>query len=390
MKDHALLSASGSERWLNCTPSARMEEKIEDTESVFAQEGTAAHHLVEVLNRVAFNPGELSEKQYKLQLNEVKNSPYYNAEMDEHAKAFNSFIAEELTAAKKIDKNAFIDFEVRLDYSKYVPEGFGTGDVIIIADDTLQIIDFKYGKGVFVEAEENSQMLLYALGAILEYSMVYPIDNIKMIIYQPRLDNISTNSIKTKDLMEWAESTLKEKALLAYDGAGDFIPGDHCRFCKIKATCRALAEHNLKLQAYEYKDPNLLSLEEIGDIIKIADRLKSWTEDIKSYALDQALAGQKIPGFKVVEGRSNRGYLDEPMIAKILKKNKFKVTDIFERKLIGITKMEKLLGKQTFDSLLSDYVVKPDGKPTLVPITDKRPEFISAEIDFKDIDLTQL
>ena len=271
--------------------------------------------------------------------------------------------------------------EQRLDFSKWVPEGFGTGDCLIVADDVLHIIDFKYGLGVLVEAEDNPQMMCYSLGALDIYDGIYDITSVKMTIFQPRRENVSTFTIKKEDLLKWADDFLKPTAELAFNGEGEFKAGDHCTFCKAKATCRKRAEYNLELAKYDFEMPASLSETEIAAILPKIDDLTAWAADIKEYALQQALSGTEYPGFKVVEGRANRKYTDEKAVAFVVKDNGY---DPYEKKLLGITAMTSLLGKKKFEELLGALITKPQGKPTLVPASDKRPALNTAKDDFSE------
>ena len=271
--------------------------------------------------------------------------------------------------------------EQRLDFSSYVPDGFGTGDCIIVADETLTVIDFKYGKNVLVSVENNSQMMLYALGALELFDGLYDISEIKMVIFQPRMENVSEYTITAKDLLNWAEQTLKPTAALAAEGKGEFQVGEHCRFCKVKATCRKRAEYNLMLAQYDFAMPAELEDTEIEAILEKADKLTSWVNDIKDFALSQALDGKRWTGWKLVEGRSVRKYTDENAVAEAVKGTGL---DPYEHKVLGLTAMQKLLGKTKFNELLGGLIYKPQGKPTLVPESDKRPEWSSAENDFKE------
>lgn len=271
--------------------------------------------------------------------------------------------------------------EQRLDFSRWVPEGFGTGDCLIVADKLLQIIDFKYGLGILVEAENNPQMMCYALGALDIYDGIYDIEEVSMTIFQPRRDNISTFTMKKADLLAWAENVLKPTAALAIKGEGDFKAGDHCQFCAVKATCRKRAEYNLELAQYDFEMPVNLDQAEIAAILPRIDDLVSWAGDIKEYALQSALSGTEYPGFKVVEGKSNRKYIDEDAVALTVENAGY---DPYEKKLLGITAMTSLLGKKRFETLLAGLIAKPPGKPTLVPNSDKRPAINTEKDDFKE------
>lgn len=370
---HAVLSASSSHRWLNCSPSARLEQEFEDRETEAAAEGTAAHALCEHKLRRAL------KRQSRKPI-----SKYDCEEMDTHTDNYVQFVLETIAQAKEHCADPIINIEQRLDFSCYVPHGFGTGDCIIIADKTLHIIDFKYGQGVLVEAEQNPQMMLYALGALRIYDTLYDIEDVAMTIYQPRRENISTWTITVSDLLSWAENELVPKARLAFDGKGEYMPGPWCTFCKAAVKCRARAEEKLALARYEFAQPPLLTDAEIEEILGKLDDLTRWAEEIKSYAQDAALNhGKQWHGFKVVEGRSVRKYSDENAVIEAA--NAAGYHDIFRKSLLPITEMERLMGKQEFAEVLSGLIIKPTGKPTLVPITDKRPAMTNVNIDFNEI-----
>lgn len=372
-KKHALLSASASKQWLNCPPSAKLCAEVSDSSSSYAQQGTDAHELCEakvlmtVCGKATWDPRD--------------NLTYYDAEMENCSEEYCNYVLEQFLAAKEHCSDPEVLVEQRLDFSKWVPDGFGTGDCIIVSDDVLHIIDFKYGLGVLVEAEGNPQMMCYALGALDIYDGIYDIKTVKMTIFQPRRDNISTYTMEKADLLHWADNVLAPTAQLAYEGKGDFKAGDHCQFCKVKASCRKRAEYNLELAKYDFEMPAMLEDTEIAAILPKVDELVSWVNDIKEYALHQALSGTVYDGYKVVEGKSNRKYLDDAAVAFAVKDAGF---DPYERKLLGITAMTSLLGKQKFNELLGGLIEKPQGKPTLVPATDKRPALNTAKDDFKD------
>jgi hypothetical protein len=372
MSCHAILSASSAKRWLTCTPSARLEQEFKDTTSEAAAEGTAAHAL-----------GEHKLKKALKMRAKKPVSQYNNDEMDAHIDDYVHFILELLTQAKQTCMDPFVLIEQRLDFSKYVPEGFGTGDCLIIADGTLHIIDLKYGQGVLVEAEENPQMMLYALGALELFDGIYDIDQVSMTIFQPRRENVSTYTVSKESLYQWAKEVLVPTAQIAYEGGGEFVPGEHCQFCRAEVKCRARAEAKLRLAAFEFELPPLLSEEEIAEILTKLDDLVSWANTIKDYALSTAIEGKEWPGYKLVEGRSNRRYTDEEAVAASLKAAGYR--DIYRQILITITEAEKLLGKKKFNEVLGDYIIKPQGRPALVPVSDKRPAMnLSANQDFKE------
>ena len=370
MAKHATLSASASHRWLACPPSALLCAEIEDQSSPYAQQGTDAHELCEYLVEKALGHDVTDP---------TESLGTYDAEMQESAEGYCSFVMEHVTKAKEHCSDPLVCIEQRLDFSRWVPEGFGTGDCVIVADDTLHIIDFKYGVGVLVSAVDNSQLKCYALGALDTFGSLYDIGRIKLSIYQPRRGNVDTFELSTEELLKWADEVLKPTAELASAGKGEFHAGDHCQFCKLKATCRARAAYSLELAKYDFIEAPSLNTDEIAAILPQVDSLVAWADDIKAYALEQALSGVRYPHFKVVEGRSIRKYTDENEVAKVVQNAGY---DPFEKKLMGITLMTKQLGKKKFDELLSGLVIKPAGKPVLVQDTDPRPEFNTAQIDF--------
>lgn len=372
MGKHALLSASASHRWLNCPPSVRLSEGIPDRGSEYAQEGTDAHSLCEyklkkLLGMDAVDPTE--------------HLDWYNGEMEECAENYASYVLELLEKAKETCADPVVLVEQRVDFSRFVEIGFGTADCIIISDGAMNIVDYKHGKGVDVSAEGNPQMMLYALGALEIFDGIYDIDEVQMTIFQPRIGNISVSGMSKDAMLEWANGELTEKAALAYEGGGEFACGDWCRFCKAKAVCRKRAEENLKMAQYDLAPADTLDETEIAAILDRADELAAWVTDVKDYALSQALQGIRYPGYKVVEGRSARKYTNEDAVAQVVSGAGY---DPYTHKVLGLTEMQKLLGKQKFNELLAAFIVKPQGKPVLVPDTDKRPTMNTAKDDFKE------
>ena len=371
-KGHAVLSASSSERWLHCPPSARLCETYEDRGSDYAAEGTDAHALCEYKLRRAL--GMEAE-------DPTEHLSWYNEEMNDCADGYAEYVLEQVEAAKQTCTDPVVLIEQRVDFSRWVEDGFGTADALIISDGTLRICDYKHGMGVLVRAAKNPQLMCYALGALELFDNLYDITTVSMTIYQPRRDNVDTFEIPKADLYRWAEEVLKPAAELAFAGDGNFLCGEYCNFCKAKNDCRARAEANLTLARYEFKLPPLLTDEEIEDILAKVDDLVAWASDIKEYALQQALSGKEWIGWKLVEGRSNRRYVNEGIVAGIVEQAGF---DPYERQVLGVTAMQKLLGKSRFDELLSAFVEKPQGKPTLAPESDKRPAISTAQSDFKE------
>ena len=375
MGNHAILSASSSHRWLLCLPSARLELEFEDKSGKAADEGTAAHAL--------------SEHKLKKALHIRSKRPiseYGSDEMEECTDAYVDFVMEQVELARNSCNDPIILIEKRLDFSCYVPDGFGTGDCLIISDDRLHIIDFKYGMGVLVDAVDNPQMKLYALGALEIYDSLYDINEVSMTIFQPRRENVSTWTVPVEELKCWAEEELKPKAVKAYNGEGEYIPGEWCTFCKAAVRCRARAEEKLKLAQTEFKMPPLLTDNEIEEILFILPDLTKWANEITSYATDAAVNhGKEWNGFKVVEGRSVRKYKDEDAIAEKAVASGFK--DIYRKSLIPMTEMQKLMGKTKFEEILGSLIYKPPGKPTLVPNSDKRPAMnvADAKNEFNEI-----
>lgn len=360
-REHAMLSASGAHRWLNCPPSAILEDEAEDTAGPAAEEGTAAHALAEHKLRRALK-----------QRSTRPTSPYEDDAMGDYTDAYVTYVLEKYETAKKLSPDAEILIEQLLDFSHLVPGGFGTGDCVIVADGHMTVIDFKYGAGVLVDAWNNPQMQLYALGALAEFDMLYDIDTVEMVIYQPRRDNISEWSQPVSELTAWGENTVKPTAELAVAGKGEMKAGDWCGFCKIKSTCRARAKANLEIAQWEFAEPVELDDSEIAEALTLIPQAKKWMNDLEKYANSKAVdEGKQWPGFKLVAGRSIRKYTDPYKVAEAAEAAGY--NDIFDRKLIGITAMEKLMGKQTFNDVLGALVHKPEGKPTLVPESDRRP-----------------
>lgn len=357
MGTHALLSPSAAHRWMNCPPSACLEREFPSSSSEVAAEGTAAHALCEHKLR----------KLLKLR-SKRPHSDFEDDEMDRCSDDYVSFVQEQMREIP----SPMVLVEQRLDLTRYVPEAFGTADCIIVGGDRLHVVDFKYGMGVLVEAKHNPQMILYALGALELLDGIYDIQTISMSIFQPRRENVCTWSLPKEELLRWARDDLVEKARLAYMGEGEYCAGEWCTFCRASVRCRARAEEKLRLAKEEFKYPPLITDEEIEDVLGEIPELIKWANAILAYATDAAVNhGKEWTGFKIVEGRSVRRYKDEDAVAREAESAGY--TDIFDRKLISLTQMEKLMGKKAFTDILGGLIEKPPGKPTLVPISDKRP-----------------
>lgn len=370
---HALLSASSSHRWLACPPSAKLCAGADDKGSEYAQQGTDAHALCEykllkALRRKAENPTE--------------NLTFFDEEMDNCSDMYVQFVLEQLATAKDNCNDPIVMVEQHLDFSQWVPDGFGTGDCVIVSDNTLHVIDFKYGLGVLVEAEQNPQLMCYALGALRLLDGIYDIDSVSMSIFQPRREYVSTFVMDKAELLAWAEKILAPTAELASQGAGEFKAGEHCRFCKVKATCRRRAEYNLELARYDFAMPDSLTDDEIEAVLAKTASLVNWAGDVADYALQQALSGRQWRDWKVVEGRSVRKYTDDEAVAAVVKEAGY---DPYDYKVLCVTAMTKLLGRKKFEELLGGLVQKPQGRPTLVPMSDKRPAMNTAANDFNNV-----
>lgn len=383
---HAVLGASSAHRWMNCPGSVALNAAVPDRTSSYAEEGTLAHLLAE--NMINYNLGRMTKKEFNKVFAGIKKDALYSQEMQGYIEGYVNTVWELMNEAKAITPDAQLLTEQRLDFSGYVEDGFGTGDVVIVCDGFVHIIDLKYGKGVSVSAESNPQLMLYGLGALAAYDLLYSVSTVKMTIIQPRLDNVSSYEMYAEDLEAWGEEVVKPRAEAAMEENAPCHAGEWCRFCKARANCRARAETNLELARFEFRDPRLLSDEEIGGILKRAAEVAEWAGDVKAYAQAEAVEhGKKWKGWKLVEGRSNRRYTDEPAVAKALMDAGYEEAVLYERKLLGITAMERLVGRKNFSELLGGLVVKPAGAPTLVEESDKRPELKSTESakeDFKE------
>ncbi len=372
---HSKLGASSAHRWLVCTPSAALEATLPDEgSSPYAEEGTLAHSIAEWL--VKRRMGEYQG---------ITAHPPKDEEMERCTEMYADFVEEELNALKAETPDALLLTEQHLSFDDYVPDGFGTADAVIVSDETLEVIDFKYGKGVPVNAQDNPQLRLYALGAYLRFSILYDFSQVKTVIFQPRLDAVTSETIKVEDLLDWADDYVKPRALMADKGEGEYVVGEHCRFCKARAVCRARAEEAFKVIDHEPTDPPLLSPEEIPDILDKIPTAEAWIEAVKAYAKEQAVhEGVKWRGYKLVEARTQRRVSDPIAAVNALEAEGYDKEEVTNTKLKGLTDLQKILGKKKFDEVLGKYIEKPKGEPTLVPESDKRPEYSQVEDVFKE------
>jgi hypothetical protein len=380
---HAKLSASGSKRWLTCTPSAQLETQFPDSTSSFAEEGTWAHEYSELLLTDFLFKMDL--KIFTRKLDNVMDETFANPENYEAVESYVSFVQGRIKQIRQDHPDSLIMLEQRVDFSEWVPDGFGTADVVLVYGDTMEVIDLKFGKGVKVEAFGNTQLSLYALGAWNEFNMLYDIEKVRMTIVQPRLNHISTDEFSLVQLLAWAEDTVRPKAQMAMNGEGEFVAGEHCRFCKARFTCRARAQEAIET---DFKEPDLLSDDEIAELLLKVDEIEKWAKDIQEYARSKAEQGTKFSGWKLVEGRAVRKLADPDEVAQRLFAEGFGEGDLYERSLKTITALEKSIGKKRFNELVADLIVKPPGRPSLVPEDDKRPEFnnlAAAQADFENI-----
>lgn len=369
---HATLGPSSSSQWIHCPPSVRLglEYGPPDTSTDYTREGTDAHAVCEYLLKTAEG----------IPMEDPRPSlHYYNEEMEECAEGYRDTVLEIRDQLAQKCPDPFMAVEQQVHFKEYVPGGFGTADCILIGDGEMYVVDFKYGKGVEVSAEDNPQLKCYGLGAYLAYGPLYDIENITLVIYQPRIGNFSRWSLTTEALLSWAENVLKPAADLASRGAGEFSSGPWCRFCKGKAVCRKRAEENLALARYDFARPDVLEDDEINAILSQASDFEKWLSDVRAYALHEALDGHLWDDFKVVEGRANRRYSDEGKAAALLQEAGY---DPYEKKMKTISALEKEIGKKKFADLMDGLLTRPEGKPTLVPRTDKRPELNTAVSDF--------
>lgn len=382
MAGHALLSPSASHRWLHCTAAPRLEEGIKDEGSDYAAEGTLAHAYCAMKLKNFLGLPTDGEKEEIAALQEK----YGTGEMAEYTDTYVTIVLEKYNAARAATPDALLLVETRLDFSDYVPEAFGTADAIIIADGTMEVIDFKYGKGVKVSAVENPQMMIYALGAYARFAFEYRIDNLRATIVQPRIDNLSEYEITVEELTAWAANVLAPAAEKAYKGEGPQTPGAWCQFCKVKNQCRALANKCKEVVAV---DPKLITPEELAkDVLPMVPIVKTWISGVEDFALAQALSGIQLPGWKIVEGRSVRKITDTDSVAAVLTKNGYKQNDIFKPvEMRTITDLEKLVGKKQFAAMCGEWINKPQGKPTLAPEGDKRKAIDPIADDFKGINI---
>lgn len=388
---HATLSASGAKRWMSCPPSARLEERLRgifgEKSTPFAEEGTKAHSLAELkLLREKGRLGEddgINDFNYDLRRKALGDIP---KEMDEATDYYAEIIIEKFLTARQSCPDAQLKLEQRLDFSRWVPDGFGTGDAVIVSEELLEVCDLKYGKGVPVFAENNPQARCYGLGALHCYGVLYGFKHVRNTIIQPRLDSVTEEMLTTDELLQWAETELKPAAELAWKGKGEFNPGDHCKFCAARAICYARATKAMTIFKHGFETPGVIPDNAIPEILAVADTAIDWIKDLQAYALSQALRGQEWPGYKLVRGkRPPRKWVDEEEAKHQLIRAGYEPEVYTETKFKSPSNIEKLVGKQAFEAIFATLVTQGDGALTLVPESDKRTEFTSAEADFSDI-----
>lgn len=393
---HAFLSPSAAHRWMNCPASPSLESTVEDKGSIFAAEGSLAHAICEAKLHALIGP--MTAGAYYIGANEGETwdkHELYKPEMEDHTDYYRDCVYNKLEEARQNTRDAKLIIEQTLDFRTWIPDGFGTADAIIIADGTMEVIDFKYGKGVAVSAHENPQMMIYALGALELYENDYDIRNIRMTIIQPRLDSVSDYEMTAGDLQYWGNAVLKPKAEEAYKCKDNPIvaekteqkAGPWCKFCAVKAQCKALADLAHQ-ESTKHPTPNLLTEDEMAEILHHLPTIKSWLSAVEQYALDQAIDGTHYKGWKLVEGRSIRVITDAAELAARLKNEGYQDDAIYKpQELQTLTVLEKLVGKKTFSGISEGLIVKPQGKPTLAPESDKRKEWTSAADDFAGIEV---
>ncbi len=376
-RDHALLSCSGAHRWMICTPSARAEEEVPEQTSVYAEAGTLAHKMAEL--KLDHYLGKLTKRQLSYRVNKLKKDELYEVDMNTATDEYLDVVKKEIMS---YSIKPFVSSEMSVDLSAFIPEGFGTADCVIIGGNALTVIDYKNGKGVEVEAKDNAQLRCYALGVYAYYKLLYDIKTIKTIICQPRINNVSSETLSTDELERWAE-TLKEKAEIAYKGEGERKAGDHCKFCRVGDRCKERSRMNLEIAGFIDKDPNTISADELGAIIKKGEQVEAWLKSIKERALALCLSGTEVKGYKAVEGRGKRVWTDEDKALQTLMGVGIKKEILYETKPLTLAKIEKEIGKAKMKEVES-FIKKQPGKPTLVPESDKREAF-KVQPDAKDV-----
>lgn len=380
---HAMLSPSAADRWLNCNQSVALTAHIADKTSVYAEEGTLAHEMCEA--KLRERVGIWTKSKSNSVLKKIRANKLYDSSMEEHTDNYVDYVVEKFSQIKANTPDASISIEERVHFTEYVPKGSGSCDCVIIGDGALTVIDFKYGQGVRVDAEENPQAMLYAIGAILSNEMYFDVDKVKVCIHQPRVNNISEWDTTVQELKAWAQYYVKPRAKLAWEGRGTIEPGDWCKFCKISGTCKVRSDKAMEEAATFFDFDGELTNEELGEALLKFDKIKDFMKAAEAAAFEKAMAGEEVPGHKLVEGRSTRKYTSEEEVYTTLINHGYDQSTISETKILGITAMEKAITKKAFADLLGNLVDKPQGKPTLVPQSDKRPAFVPENEIFQDI-----
>lgn len=374
MRKHALISFSSAKRIINCPPSVRLTEHMPDVISEYADEGTLAHDISELL--ILRHLRRVHEPEFIAKFTELQRSKHYTNDLYQDCIVFAAFVIRKYLQVKKIHRNAQIFLEIKVSIDPFLKEAYGHLDILIIADGYLCVIDLKYGQGVKVDADLNDQLRMYVLGVMISFAEIFDFFDCDMIIYQPRLDNITEWYQTREDILYWAQNIMRPAALLALEGKGEYKAGDHCQFCKARKQCRVNANYRLELvEEFNAKPAPLLSMDEIAKILPRISEIIKWLDAVKEYALSEALKGKPIPGHKMVRGKGFRFFTHLNKVEEILIGAGYKETDIIIRELKSLTALEEKLGKKDFNFYLNDWIQKAPGKPTLVPIDDKRKEF---------------
>ncbi len=379
---HSLLSSSGSDRWMHCTPSARKEEHLESEESDYAKEGTLAHELSEIELLKYFKL--ITDEEYNIRLKVIEAHRLYNDEMPEFVAEYVDYCIQQYHYYKSVSDDVQIFIEDKIDLTEFIPDGGGTNDFVILTDYFIEVIDLKYGRGVAVSAINNTQLRLYGVGSVFRHKLNYHMKEIKMTIVQPRIGNISSDEISVEELEHWAYTEVTEKAKMAYAGEGELNPGSWCKWCKFKPKCRAVYEQNIKLAKLEFQDPDEITEDEIRKIFEKREEIISWIDSINSHVMSKLMRKEPFGDYKLVKGRSTRKIVNPEKVIEILDKEYDESLYMTAPKLLGITAIEKLVGKKNIDSKIGQFIEKTDSKPTIALLSDSRADFFDSAADVFD------